>query len=739
EGWAHSGLATVAGVEGRLLESFERMEQADRALAAAGPGYPDLHEFLLMQWGQLFLRMNRLDEAMDSLERFWHRQLHSAEGRKRLAEGYLTASRIHRLRGELDQAEEAIARALSELDQASNGTRASVWMARARLDFEASRFSAAEEALSRAMHIAAGNPRWIANILADRAEMELHRDRWDESLALIDEATRLFQKADSPDLNFFVHASFLKSRALLRIGQAEGSQQTADRGLLAIEAVRNEWSEMGLEFFAVRAKYFRHRFDLAFAQNQTEEFSRVFEEFRARGLLASTEARNRGQASRPGPAVAKELEQARKELFSALVDLDLLDPSAPESRRQEHVQRLRDKSLRLDWLRTKLRGPADSGVSLAPADYDAVLDDETLALSLTFGRESAYVLIRRRDRAEVAALPGGRADLEELLEEVRLDLTPGLVRDQVRAERNIVELSRLLLGPIAAEIAPYRRLVIVADGAFENLPFEALRHPGTERFLIESHEVVYEPSHAVLARLRQTHASCAFDRRDPFLLGDPIFGSRRDERWPQGVEDVRQPDEVLEFQRLPASAEEVGAIAALYSGGASVYTGNEATRDRVLSAAAHHPILHIASHARSHRENPQLSKIALSCLDDQGEILRPCDLFYEDVASLDLCGQLVILSACQSAGGSSLAGEGILGLPRVFLAAGASTVIASLWAVDDTLTAQLMIDLHRQLQGGLAPAAALRAVKKDVIARQRPASEWAAFILLGDWRATPGA
>ena len=131
---------------------------------------------------------------------------------------------------------------------------------------------------------------------------------------------------------------------------------------------------------------------------------------------------------------------------------------------------------------------------------------------------------------------------------------------------------------------------------------------------------------------------------------------------------------------------------------------------------------------------PERSKIALSCVDAGHRVVETCDLYFEDVVTLDLCGQIIVLSACETAGGRRLAGEGILGLPRAFLRAGASTVVASLWRVADEPTSELMIAFHRLLRDGEGPAAALRKAKLELIGSGQPASAWAPFVLLGDWR-----
>ena len=151
---------------------------------------------------------------------------------------------------------------------------------------------------------------------------------------------------------------------------------------------------------------------------------------------------------------------------------------------------------------------------------------------------------------------------------------------------------------------------------------------------------------------------------------------------------------------------------------------------------SHYRIIHLATHGVLSTEHPELSGIVLSLVDEAG---KPQDGFLRlhDVYNLNLPAELVVLSACQTAVGKEIKGEGLLGLTRGFMYAGARRVLASLWNVNDSVTAELMKRFYQGLVAkGLRPAAALRAAQVEMwrLKSSRSPYFWAAFVLQGEWR-----
>jgi CHAT domain-containing protein len=147
-------------------------------------------------------------------------------------------------------------------------------------------------------------------------------------------------------------------------------------------------------------------------------------------------------------------------------------------------------------------------------------------------------------------------------------------------------------------------------------------------------------------------------------------------------------------------------------------------------------IIHFATHSLLNSQHPELSGIVLSLVDEEG---RPQDGFLRlhDIYNLRLAADLVVLSACKTGLGKEIKGEGLVGLTRGFLYAGAPRVVASLWKVDDHATAELMkLFYQRMLRDGLRPAAALRRAQMDMSKQPRWAAPyyWAGFTIQGEWK-----
>ncbi|HEX6047098.1 MAG TPA: CHAT domain-containing protein, partial [Pyrinomonadaceae bacterium] len=147
-------------------------------------------------------------------------------------------------------------------------------------------------------------------------------------------------------------------------------------------------------------------------------------------------------------------------------------------------------------------------------------------------------------------------------------------------------------------------------------------------------------------------------------------------------------------------------------------------------------IVHFATHGLLNSQHPALSGIVLSLYDEQG---RPVDGFLRahEIYNLQLNADLVVLSACRTALGREIKGEGLVGLTRGFMYAGTPAVVASLWDVRDQATAELMSRFYEGMfKEGKRPAAALRAAQLSLSKEKRWSAPyyWAGFVLQGEWR-----
>lgn len=194
----------------------------------------------------------------------------------------------------------------------------------------------------------------------------------------------------------------------------------------------------------------------------------------------------------------------------------------------------------------------------------------------------------------------------------------------------------------------------------------------------------------------------------------------------------------LGFPRLAATRQEADAIVALAAEGMTLRAIDfDASRATAMSPElGQYRIVHFATHGVFDNENPGLSALILSRLDERGQ---PQDGFLRlhDIYGLRLSAELVVLSACSTALGKQVRGEGLVGIVRGFMYAGAKRVVASLWKVDDDATGELMSRFYLEmLEEHRSPAAALREAQLALWRqdRWRPPFYWAAFVLQGEWR-----
>jgi len=396
--------------------------------------------------------------------------------------------------------------------------------------------------------------------------------------------------------------------------------------------------------------------------------------------------------------------------------------------------------------------------ALSAAAARALLDDDTVVVEYLLAEPRSFAWVLDRAGLYEHELAGRKAIEERCRRAVDLlgarNLRPAGESTDARATRLAAADAALpaalgavadaVLAPLAGELAK-RRLVVVADGALQYVPFAALPLGGAT--LVTQHEVLSIPSLSVLAAARATPRPARGDRIA--LLGDPVFQAR-DERVRGRSGAAAAPAELAaltrsaaesgldELSRLYHSRAEVEAIAALVPPPkAFVALDFAASRATALGpdvAAAR--IVHFATHGLVNSRHPALSGLVLSLVDENGASVAGF-LRLADIYRMKLRAELVVLSGCQTALGREVRGEGLMGLTRGFMVAGVPRVVASLWAVNDEATAKLMTRMYGALlTDGLTPAAALRAAQLALLGDPRFGAPyyWAAFSFQGDWR-----
>jgi CHAT domain-containing protein/uncharacterized protein HemY len=424
------------------------------------------------------------------------------------------------------------------------------------------------------------------------------------------------------------------------------------------------------------------------------------------------------------------------------------------------------------------------------------LDPDTLLLEYALGGEQSYLWAITKDSLSSYELPKeeeikqSAVRLNELLT-ARASSNRGesaATRQQRITEADAKlpaaasELSHTLLGPVASRLGS-KRMVIVADGALQYIPFAMLPEPSLVSSqwsvaqrkrstsidklqpLIVNHEVVSLPSASALAiqraelagrqpapKLLAVIADPVFDRADNRVQSLSTASDAKQQMQPASFTDTRiiehlaaKPDDKagvavqkLVIARLPFTRQEANQLLALAPKTSSFSAVDfQANRATVLSGElSQYRYVHFATHGWLDSERPGLSALVLSMVDQQG---KPEDGFLRanDVYNLKLPAELVVLSACQTGLGKEIKGEGVVGLTRGFMYAGAARVVVSLWNVNDKATADLMTKFYeKMLKQQERPAAALRAAQVEMWRQKQWHSPyyWAPFTMQGEWR-----
>jgi CHAT domain-containing protein len=397
------------------------------------------------------------------------------------------------------------------------------------------------------------------------------------------------------------------------------------------------------------------------------------------------------------------------------------------------------------------------------ASIQQELDEDTLLLEYALGNGRSYGWAVTRHSSESFNLPA-RAEINRSAKVLYDALSqPAVARvDDYRSAAN--ELSKILLEPVA-HLLPGKRLVIVADGILQYIPFTALPEPGVKEGnlrvpLIVNHEIVTVPSISTLAVLRKELHGRLVASKTLAVIADPVFekddprvrlsrlqartqvvktvAALRGAETEQPLVQVELDNKPLVFERLPFSLEEAEAILNLARDKQTMRAvGFDANLKAALDPSIReYRIIHFATHALLDNSRPELSGIVLSLVDPSGRYQQGF-LRLNEIYNLNLAAELVVLSACQTALGKETRGEGLIGLTRGFMYAGVPRVVATLWRINDRAAAEFMNYFYEaMLKRHESPSRALRTAQIKMWETNKSALPhfWAAFTLQGEWR-----
>jgi CHAT domain-containing protein len=408
-----------------------------------------------------------------------------------------------------------------------------------------------------------------------------------------------------------------------------------------------------------------------------------------------------------------------------------------------------ENELKLLEIETRGTSPELLGARDAPVpsvvQIQGALDPESILLQYALGDERSYVWAVTNDDL-VAVELAGRATIEAAVQRALGELTavPGASRGTA-ADESLSALAELVLTPVAAHLRK-PRVLLVLDGALQYVPFAVLPVTETDATgaLMRTHEVVDLPSMSALIALR-ARADRAPPGKTLALFADPVLDAA-DPRFGRVVTAAQAAPSVAavrsssgaSLERLPSTGWEADAISALVAEEQRFVARSFDARRETLFAAdlGQYRLVHFATHGLVDSRYPSLSALALSQFDERG-VPQNGFLRLHDIYGLDLNADLVVLSACETALGREIRGEGLMGLTQGFLYAGARGVVASLWQVPDRATAELMARFYGHLlNDGLQPAEALGKAQLSMAAERRWSHPyyWGGFVLVGDWR-----
>jgi CHAT domain-containing protein/uncharacterized protein HemY len=621
-------------------------------------------------------------------------------------------------------------------------------------------YTRAREFYERSLETAqeTGSKMVTANALAAIGAIYLYDRNYEKAAEFAERADSLAKSAELPDVR--VAALTTKGQVSLALNQYEPARQAFQNAITAIEELRGGVvgdERQHQQFFENKLAPFHYMVRLMVDQHKPVEALEYAERAKGRALLDALQRQDLNVSKAMSPAEQQEERKLNGRIVSLNSQITL------ESRRDkpnnEVLADLYSKraGARVDYetfqlnlyaAHPELKGRRAQMLPITLEQAGKLIPNAGSAiLEYVVTADDVYLFVLTREHR--AAAPAGEPAPAVVVKVYRLnvknqDLEKNIARFEGRLSARdsgiaqpARELFDVLFGPARADLKTKKHLIIVPDGALWRVPFQALQR-AAGRFLVEDYAISYATSITALHQMADLKARRAKDSSGtPSLMlvafGDPDLGHAGPARRQAAMMNEK-------LTPLPEAERQVKTLQQIYGPAQSrIYIGVEATEERVRKESGASRILHLATHGVVDDTSPMYSYVVLS----QSRVNENEDGLLEarEIMDLDLNCDLVVLAACNTAGGRVSKGEGVIGLAWSFFIGGSPAIVVSQWAVESSSTAALMIEFHKTLKAsidgqrpGVGKAEALRiaALKLLRTPRYRHPFYWAPFVVIGD-------
>jgi CHAT domain-containing protein/Tfp pilus assembly protein PilF len=737
---ALNNIATIQFSRGNYTQALQYFEMALRSAEELGRK-PEVAT-LLLNIADLYLLQGSASQA----QKYFTKSLdlaRAAGNKPDVASVLFRMADLERVRGNMDESRKFLDEGLKLAEEAGQSPLTTVALeSLGAMEVDAGHYDKGTDYLKKclALREQLGDKQAIAETLSRLGDVYATQRAYPQAIECEERAAAITRQMRTPELIFALTVAAGAYRAL---GKPDQARKALLEAIAAVEQLRglvagSEQERLG--FLERKIAPYYAMASLLIDQNDPLGAFAFAEQAKARALIDVLES-GRGNLTRAMTAEEKDREQnlnTRLGSLNAKITSEKVKEDPDEKRVGGLTRELEQARLEYEAFRAalyvahpelKVQRAEFQPISLAECGA-LVPDRNTALLEFAVADDQTYLFILAKNNPS-QALPDLKLykinikskDLTDLCSRFHDQLSQHSLDFDALARK----LHDLLLGPAAAELQARTNLVIVPDGPLWDLPFQALE-PAPRHYVIEAHALSFAPSLTALREMSKRSRVSAGEAGAPgtlLALGNPALSS-------QTASEIKEVFMDANLAPLPGAETQVKELARIYgSAHSKIYTGAEATEDRLKSEAPGARVVHIAAHGIVNNTSPMYSQLVLSRgpgSDDDG-VLEAWEIM-----NMDLKADLVVLAACDTARGRFGAGEGMIGLSWAFFIAGCPTTVVSQWSVESESTSRLMVEFHRNLKSGLTRAEALRRAELKLLKGEpgyRDPFYWAPFVVIG--------